>query len=122
MPANGYLIKAAADSFFPLSNELEAVQKLVQDGKFNGGAGCPRISYSKMYQQQIGAPSPLKKAAKGCTCKNGMCGPSCGCRRKKQRCHSTCSCNGNCGSPVKSEGNGEGKGEGEGKAGCVGFL
>jgi hypothetical protein len=119
VPADGYLMKAAAGTFFPLSNELEAVRKLVQDGKFDGGAGCPRISYSKMHQQQMGAPSPLKKAAKGCGCKNGMCGPTCGCRRKKQSCHSGCSCNGNCGGPVKSEEEkgGKGKGKGKGKQG-----
>ncbi len=94
VPADGYLVKAKAGSFFPLSNELEQVQKLVEDGMFTG-VGCPRISYSKMHQQQIGANSPLKKA-KGCGCKNGKGGSICGCRRKKQSCHSTCSCNGNC--------------------------
>jgi hypothetical protein len=94
VPADGYLVKAKAGSFFPLSHELEQVRKLVEDGMFTG-KGCPRISYSKMHQQQIGAVSPLKKG-KGCGCKNGKCGSSCGCRRKKQSCHSTCSCNGNC--------------------------
>jgi hypothetical protein len=89
---------------------------LVHDGKFDGGAGCPRISYYSIQQddqQQIDAGNPLKKALKGCTCKNGMCGPSCGCRRKKLMSHSTCSCNGNCGGPVKSEEGKRGKGKGK---------
>lgn len=47
-------------------------------------------------QKHFTGLSPRKRAA--CRCKNGQCGPSCGCRKATPpvMCSSSCSCNGNC--------------------------
>jgi hypothetical protein len=94
VPADKYVVRAQADDFFPLTEELYTVRDLVLDGKFNE-ATTPTISYNKLHDIMIGATSPAKKAP-GCKCKNGKCGKQCGCRRKGARCHSGCSCTGNC--------------------------
>jgi hypothetical protein len=95
VPVDRYVLNAPAGTYVPLPEKLAEVRKKVEDGHFDEKKS-PRISYSKMHQQQINANSPIKKS-KGCGCKKGNCTKNCGCRKKKLSCHSGCACNGNCG-------------------------
>jgi hypothetical protein len=95
VPGDRYSINAPASTFVPLTEKLAEVRKKVEDGLFDAKK-APRISYSKVHQEQIHANSPVKKA-RGCGCKKGKCMAICGCRRNKLSCHSGCACNGSCG-------------------------
>jgi hypothetical protein len=97
VPRDKYEVKAPVGTYLPLPEDLAQVRKMVEDGVFimEMEATMPRISYSQMHQLQINANSPIKKS-KGCGCKKGKCGKNCGCKKKNIRCHSGCTCNGNC--------------------------
>ena len=95
VPADKYVLNAAADAELPLPDDLARIRQLVILGRYEEH-DAPRISYGKLHQKQSGSTSPTKRS-KGCTCKKGGCGKKCGCKLMKMECHSGCSCNGNCG-------------------------
>ena len=89
-----YRIVAQKDKWCPLSVKLTSNCEMVLTRQFNPKP-CPRILYAKLHELKIGAIFPVK-IGKGCKFKNGICGKACGCKKKKLKCHSGCSCNGNC--------------------------
>jgi hypothetical protein len=94
VPVDKYVIVARKEEGCPHPAELAAVCHMILSGEFNPKS-CPWISYSKLHERNINASSPVKRTM-GCRCKNGVCGKACGCSQKGVRCHSGCSCNGNC--------------------------
>jgi hypothetical protein len=94
VPVDKYRVVARKDEGCPLPAELTFVRDMVLTGEFDLNP-CPRILYAKLHAKRISATSPIK-IGKGCKCKNGICGKACGCKKKKLKCHSRCSCNGNC--------------------------
>ena len=93
IPYDNYSIKAAADDMYALPEKLYNVRSQIVSGEFDVGK-CNRVTIQKAHQLIIGANSPCVR--KSCGCANGVCTGRCGCRQSKQKCHSGCSCNGNC--------------------------
>jgi hypothetical protein len=89
-----YRVIAENDSTFLISKKLQAVHDKVLAGSFVDDKVTPRTSFSKYVHIDLGTASPVKKA-KGCSCKKG-CNEGCGCKMKGLRCHSGCTCYGNC--------------------------
>ena len=94
VPVDRYVVRAKADEYIPLTDELYMIRCMVLEGRFQERT-APTISYAKLHAEMIGATSPVKQT-QGCKCKKGKCSKSCGCRKKKVSCHSGCPCNGNC--------------------------
>jgi hypothetical protein len=83
VPADKYRVAAKYDEDIPLPEELREIRNLVLSDTFDR-IGPPRISYNKLHEKMIGATSPpIRK--KGCGCKGGRCGKSCGCKRNGVR-------------------------------------
>jgi hypothetical protein len=95
VPHNKYKVIATNDSTFPISNKLQGVCDKVLAGNFVDDADKPRISFSKYVNIDLRSTNPVKKA-RGYSCKKGY-NKGCGCKKKGLRCHSGCTCNGNCG-------------------------
>jgi hypothetical protein len=91
---NKYRVIARNDVTFPISNNLQVMHDKVLAGSFVNDKSTPQISFSKYVNIDLGTTS-LAKNTKGCSCKKG-CNKGCGCKKKGLRCHSGCTCNGNC--------------------------
>jgi hypothetical protein len=93
VPSDKFVVSAGAGELAAIPKSLQNIRDAVVDGTYDYGAQL-RISYSKLHAKIIGASSPCKRAM--CSCKGGLCGNRCGCRKKKIECNSACVCSGNC--------------------------
>ena len=94
VPSDKFVVSAGAGELAAIPKSLQNIRDDVVNGTYDYGAQ-PRISYSKLHAQVIGASSPCKRAM--CSCKGGVCGKRCGCHKKNIMCNSACACSGNCG-------------------------
>jgi hypothetical protein len=86
IPVERYLVLS---SDIPLSDKLQKIRNQILKNTFDLNK-VTRISMSDAHHATYGRST----AAKGrCSC-NGVCGPTCGCRRKKIKCSSSCKCYG----------------------------
>ena len=94
IPIDRYSVKAKTADDCVLPSDLKMIRMKIT-GDFDC-FGCERTTIQKSHQVIVGASSPCVKRA--CRCKGGKCTPQCGCRSCKPllKCHSGCSCNGNC--------------------------
>ena len=91
IPYDRYGVTSSPNADSVLTDDLAPIREEVLKSSFDASKK-PRITLVKA-QKLFTNRSPRRKT--GCRCKNGNCGPQCGCRVKGP-CSSSCSCNGNC--------------------------
>ena len=95
VPIERYSVKAKASDDCVLPPDLKMTRLKILSGDFDRSE-FERTTIQKAHQMIVGASSPCLR--KACRCKGGKCASRCGCRSHKPplKCHSGCSCNGNC--------------------------